>query len=333
MLIDLILMRNNLFFIFWQWDKMEKIFRCDASIIIDLVSKFYYTLELQFILIRRMENQKTASPIKPIDLKELVAEKNQKLARRIPGFVYRLMNRLLHIQEINEIMAKYGHLHGVPFIEAVLGYFDVKLVRRGEENLPLSGRYIFASNHPLGGFDGLMLIKVVTERMGDSLFLVRDELTKIGQLSELFVPINKFGDQRRSMDLIRQGYESDRQILVFPSGLASRRIGGNVVDLSWHKHFIAKSIEYQRDIIPVYFSGKNSRLFYCVANLRKWLGIRFNIEMFLLSHEMFRNRGKTFDIHFGKPISWTHFDHTKSGSEWAAEVKNIVYELTNEQNK
>ncbi len=280
-----------------------------------------------------METEKSATPLKPIVLKELVAEKNSRLAGRIPRFVYGLMNRLLHIREINEIITNYGHLKGIPFIEAVLRYFEVKVVYKGEENLPQSGKYIFASNHPLGGFDGLMLIKAVTDHMGKSLFLVRDELTKIPPLAELFIPINKFGDQRRSAGVINEAYASDSQILIFPAGLASRKIKGKIADLTWQKHFIQKSVEHHRDIVPVFISGQNSRLFYWLANFRKWSGIRINLEMFLLSDELFKNRGKTFGITFGKPIPWNHFDRSKSHAEWAATVKDAVYLLPVNQNK
>ena len=280
-----------------------------------------------------MEIEVTTASLKELVLKELVAEKNPRLAGRIPGFVYGLMNRLLHIREVNEIIRRYGHLTGVPFIEAVLGYFEVEVEHTGEEHLPLSGQYIFASNHPLGGFDGLMLIKVVSDYLGKSLFLVRDELTKIPPLAELFIPINKFGDQRRSANLINEAYGSKSQILIFPSGLASRKISGKIVDLQWQKHFIQKSIEHQRDVVPVFISGQNSRFFYWLANLRKILGIRINLEMFLLPDELFKNRGKTFVISFGEPISWSNFDRTKSHLEWALEVKNEVYKLSNNSNK
>jgi putative hemolysin len=260
-------------------------------------------------------------------------EKNPRLAAKIPRFVYSLMNKLLHIKEVNEIIRKYGHLNGIPFIEAVLDYFEVKVVHHGEENLPVTGHYIFASNHPLGGFDGLMLIKVVSDRMGKSRFLVRDELTKIPPLAELFIPINKFGDQRRSASLINEAYDSDSQILIFPSGLASRKIKGKIVDLTWQKHFIQKSVEHHRDVIPVFISGKNSRFFYWLANFRKWTGIRINLEMFLLPDELFKNRGRTFTISFGKPIPWNRFDRTKPTSQWATLVKDTVYELANKSNK
>ncbi len=275
-----------------------------------------------------METEDSPSRLKEIAIKELVAEKNPRLAGRIPGFVYHLMNRLLHISEVNEIIRRYGHLSGVPFINAVLEYFKVKIVCDGEDNLPKSGHYIFASNHPLGGFDGLMLLKIATDHLGRSLSLSRDELTKIPPLKELFIPINKFGDQRRSAQWINESYKSDIQVLIFPSGLASRKINGEIRDLVWQKHFIQKAVEHHRDVIPVFISGQNSRFFYELANFRKWIGIKINLEMFLLPDELFKNRGKTFVITFGKPIPSSRFDRTKSHLEWAAIVRDEVYQLS-----
>ena len=114
-----------------------------------------------------MENETAVPHLKTIVLKELVAEKNPKLASRLPGFVYGLVNRILHIREVNEIIRRYGHLKGIPFISAVLEYFDVKVVLTGVEKLPVTGTFIFASNHPLGGFDGLMLIKAGDRPAGE----------------------------------------------------------------------------------------------------------------------------------------------------------------------
>lgn len=265
--------------------------------------------------------------MKPIVLKELIAEKNSRLAGRIPGFVYGWLNRILHIREINEVISRYGHQQGIEFITSLFDHFQVSFDYRGTENLPQEGRYIFASNHPLGGFDGLILLYGVDRFLGPSLFLARDELTKIPQLKELFVPINKHGSQRNSAGILNAAYQSDSQILIFPAGLASRKKRGVIADLEWHKHFVQKSIEHQRDVVPVFISGRNTSFFYWLSNFRQLIGIKFNIEMFLLPDELFRQRGKSFTITFGKPIPWQSFDRSKTPSEWAEEVKKVVYGL------
>lgn len=265
--------------------------------------------------------------MKPIVLKDLVSEKNPKLANRIPGFVYGWMNRLLHIREVNDIIFGNMDTTGIDFVQTVLKHFQVSFDFQGTENLPQSGRYIIASNHPLGGFDGLILINGVNKFLGPSVFLVRDELTKIPQLSKLFIPINKFGNQRNSINQINAAYESNNQVLIFPAGLASRRKRGIIRDLEWHKHFIQKSVEFQRDIIPVHMSGRNSNFFYWFSNMRKFIGLKFGLEMLLLPDEMFKQRGEKFTITFGKPIPWQTFNNSKTPTQWADEVKNMVYQL------
>ena len=264
----------------------------------------------------------------PIVLKDLVAEKNGRLARRIPGFVYNLMHRILHIREINEIISRYGDKKGIEFVISCLDYFEVHFDFQGTENLPKKGSYIIVSNHPLGGFDGLILLNGVTKFMGPSLFLVRDELTKIPQLKDVFIPINKYGLQRNSINQINAAYESDQQVLIFPAGLASRKKRGIIADLEWHKHFIQKAVEHKRDVIPVFMSGRNSNFFYWFSNLRKFIGIKFGIEMLLLPDELFKQRGKSYTITFGKPIPWQTFDHSKTPTQWAEAVKKVVYGLT-----
>lgn len=271
--------------------------------------------------------QTTDKQFKPIVIKDLVREKNPKLAARLPWFVYSIINRLIHIREINDILKNHCNLRGIGFIATIFKQFKIEFVFNGVENLPKEGRFIFASNHPLGGFDGLLLLYGVDKYVGKSLFLVRDELTKIPQFAELFIPINKHGGQRKSAALINEAYESDNQILIFPSGMASRKINGIITDLPWNKHFIQKSIEHQRDVIPVHIEGRNSSFFYWLANFRKKIGIKFNIEMFLLADEMFKQQGKTFASTFGKPLPWQHFDHSKTATDWASEVRKNVYQL------
>jgi hypothetical protein len=93
------------------------------------------------------------------------------------------------------------------------------------------------------------------------------------------------------------------------------------------KNFIIKAVEFERDVIPVHFEGRNSRFFYNLANLRKASGIKFNFELVYLPDEMYKNSNQTFTITFGKPIPYETFDKSKTPSEWARTVKEVVYAL------
>jgi len=271
--------------------------------------------------------EKEAS-FKPISIRELFASKSPGLARMIPGFIYRYIHRIMRIDFINDFLWRYGHLRGIDFVDRVVSEFNVTERLHGLENIPSSGRFIFASNHPLGGFDGMLLMRAVDRKLGNPRFLTNDVLLNIPQLKSLFVPVNKHGGHSRDAAiLLKEAYRSDVQILIFPSGLASRKIRGEIVDLEWKKHFISKAVQYQRDIIPVFVSGRNSDRFYRLAKWRKRLRIKWNLEMFFLPDETMRHRNTTVHIYFGKPIPYATFDRSKTHQEWAATVKRMVYEL------
>lgn len=267
--------------------------------------------------------------LKPINIRALFKEKNPKIAGIIPGFIYRYIDRIGHIDECNEVIANYGHLKGVDFAQKTVEYFKVSEEVNGLANVPTSGRFIFVANHPLGGFDALLLISNVYKRIGDLRFLVNDVLMKITPLANIFVPINKHGaHSRQAARMIDETYRSDKQILIFPAGLASRKIKGEVADTDWKKHFVQKAVEHKRDVIPVHISGENSKFFYNLANTRKALGVKWNLEMFYLPDETFRHKGGKFKLTFGKPIPYTTFDNSKTPKEWADEVRRILYSLS-----
>ena len=270
--------------------------------------------------------------IKPVNVKEIFRSKSPRLARMIPGFVYRFINNIMHIDFLNEFIRERGHLREINFVNASLEQFEIKETFVGYDRIPLSGRFIFAANHPLGGFDSMLLMKAVYDKLGALKFLVNDVLMTVPNFGNLFVPVNKHGSYaREAAKILHQAYSSSEQILIFPSGYASRKIGGKVADLEWKKHFISKAIEYKRDIIPVFISGQNSKRFYRVANLRKFFRIKWNLEMFLLPDETYRHRKKELTLYFGNPIPYSFFDKSKSHQEWANYVYDLVYSLPAEK--
>jgi putative hemolysin len=234
----------------------------------------------------------------------------------------------MHIGFLNDLLQRNGHLKGTAFVDQVVKEFNVKRYLHGLENVPETGKYIFASNHPLGGFDGLLLLKTVDEKLGNPKFLTNDILLNIPQLRDVFVPVNKHGGHsRNAARQLSEAYNSEAQILIFPSGLASRKIKGKIVDLEWKKHFITKAVQYKRDVIPVFISGRNTNRFYRLAKIRKFLRIKWNLEMFFLPDETMRHQNTDVHIYFGKPVPWSAFDKTKTHKEWADWIKEKVYRL------
>ncbi|HHJ11087.1 MAG TPA: glycerol acyltransferase [Bacteroidetes bacterium] len=269
-----------------------------------------------------------------IDVEKAIGDKNPRLLKTLPGFVLRYLKKIIHQDDLNEIIRRFHDQKGLDFVEKVLEFMGITYTAEGLENIPERGRFLFVSNHPLGGLDGLVFIHVIGKIFPYLKFPVNDFLLNIKNLDPIFLPINKHGSQSRdAVHAIEEAYASDSQILYFPAGLCSRKIKGKIVDLEWKKHFITKAVEYKRDIIPVYFSGRNSSFFYNLANLRVFLGIKSNIEMIYLPNEMFKQRGKKLILKVGQPIPYTFFDRTRTAKEWADYIKDIVYSIGSTINK
>jgi putative hemolysin len=263
-----------------------------------------------------------------IDIKKIFREKSPGLAPLIPGFIYAYLKKVLHLDYVNGYLERHGEKMGLEFLEPAYIEFNVKMEVNGAEHLPPQGRFLMVANHPLGGFDGSMLIYIMRQHYPKVIFLVNDILMNLKNLEEVFVPINKHGGQsRESVKQLDAAYRSDMQILSFPSGMVSRKIKGRIQDLEWQKNFILKAVQYKRDVIPIHVSGRNSKFFYRLANLRKFLGIKWNLEMFYLPDETYNHRDKTFHFTIGKPIPHTIFDSSHSPREWAAMVRELVYRL------
>jgi 1-acyl-sn-glycerol-3-phosphate acyltransferase len=274
-----------------------------------------------------MENDQPMK-IKPINIRQVFHDKNPGLANILPGFVYRYLEKIVHQRDINEFLGRHGDKYGLDFARAAIHDFNVTITVAGDENLPRNGRCIFAANHPLGGFDGILLMDVMSRYYTDFRFLSNDILMNIINLHSLFIPINKHGKQAtEAAAILHEAYLSDVQIVTFPSGLVSRYINGQVMDLEWKKNFISKAVHYKRDIVPVHFTGRNSAFFYRLYRIRKFLGIKSNLEMFYLVDETFKHRNDHLTVTFGKPISYTTFDHSKTPIQWAKWVKEQVYGL------
>jgi len=266
-----------------------------------------------------------------IDLDSVIKAKAPKIYNKIPKCFISYLKKKIHQDELNEILTIYADKDGVDFMQSVVGYFGLTLNVVGLDKIEKEGRYIFASNHPLGGLDGICLSAVIGEKFDKKIkYPVNDLLLHIPNLRSIFVPINKYGSQSKyAASQMNEAFASDNQIITFPAGLCSRKSKGKICDLEWKKTFILKAVENKRDVIPVYFEAANSKFFYRFANIRKHLGIKFNVELIFLPDEMFKCKGSTFTIIFGNPIPWETFDKSKSTSEWTQIVKDEVYSLGN----
>jgi putative hemolysin len=263
-----------------------------------------------------------------IDIEKAIALKNPSLLKWMPGFVLRYIKRVTHEEWLNSVLNKHLTKKGWDFANALIQEFEMEVTVSGAENIPQTGGVILASNHPLGGMDGIAFVQAIGKIRPDVRILVNDLLMTFNNFEPIFVPVNKFGkNSAEANQRIEEVYSKGYVVLIFPAGLVSRKQEEGIKDLLWKKSFIAKAKQYQLPVIPTHISGRNSSFFYNLANFRKKIGLKVNLEMFWLVDEMYKQRKGKIHITLGKPIPATYFDDSKSDAAWADHMKSIVYEL------
>lgn len=267
-----------------------------------------------------------------IDIDRVLRERIPGYYRYLPGRFVKWLEGVICQKGLNELLSHNGDMQGADFARGVINDLGVTYSLKGTIPRPDNPRVILASNHPLGGLDGLVLATVAAEIFpgrGVTKFIVNDLLEFVEPLRPIFLGVNKHGAQsREKAERIEEAFAGPDPMVMFPAGLVSRRgKGGVVADLAWHKMAVVKAISSHRDIIPVHFSGKNSEFFYKFARLRTRLGIPVNLEMARLPREVFLSRGAHFTITFGSPIPWETLRGGKEAAAQAEAIRNIVYDL------
>ena len=263
-----------------------------------------------------------------IDVDNVLRTRLPKHYRYIPRFVVRWLERTICQDRLNTILEKMADKNSVDAATAALDEMGITVTASGLDKLP-DGRYMFVSNHPLGGLDGLALISFLGNRYAHKIkFLVNDLLMAVVPLRGVFLPVNKYGHQSREAAAeIKESLKGDNQMITFPAGLCSRmQPDGTIADLPWQKAAVVHAVNYQRDIVPIYFDARNSRFFYRFANWRKRLGIKFNIELIFLPKEMLKQSGSNLRFVVGQPIPWSSLD-ARAPKQEAARLRDIVYSM------
>lgn len=208
-----------------------------------------------------------------IDVQAVLRSKAPGAARWVPGPVVRWLERTIHQDEINYILEEYSALPPREFIRSCFRFWGVTYSIEGLDRLDPRGRWLFASNHPFGGMDGMMLADELIGHFGDVRVVVNDLLMHLEPLRPLWIPVNKHGGQNAEcLRRFDEAFAGDLPILTFPAGLCSRRIGGRVEDLEWKTNFVKRAASSGRTVVPVFVEGELSRFFYRLSNLRRRLG-------------------------------------------------------------
>lgn len=236
-----------------------------------------------------------------LDVIALLRRKNPRLARRIPSPGRFLIRRIAREQALRSVLARLGDCTGCDFVERALRALRISVDVVGIEQLPETPRIVVCANHPTGGIDGLVLMALLCRRYGSVLAPANDLLGELSGIRPLIVPVDKYGDNSKRHHLYTEAYRSNHPLLVFPAGRTGRIRAGRMREYRWNRSFVRLARRFDRTIVPVALSGKNSWWFYAIWRVRRLLGLTINIEQFLLIDELLRQRGASRRIVVGAP--------------------------------
>lgn len=240
-----------------------------------------------------------------IDLRSILNSKAPGLIDRYPSFLtdplLLLLNRFLYLGTINSFLQKNSELKDIDFFDEFFDYLDFSYVvsKKEKDRIPSEGRVIIVANHPLGGLDGLALLKLVSEVRPDVKIVVNDVLSEIDNLNELFLPVDIHNSRMQSANLTRilSALNSEAAVIIFPAGEVSRLTTKGIRDRAWNKGVLLLAKMSKADILPVYIHGRNSIFFYLLSLIWK------KFSMFMLPGEMLRKKGMNLSFKIGEPIT------------------------------
>ena len=246
-----------------------------------------------------------------IDINKIVRESNSKFFNQLPNFIKDLiilfLNKLIRLQEINSIIDKFNDKFGIDFIDELFEHLDISYTVSAKDklNIPSEGKLLVVSNHPLGGIDGLILLKLISEIRTDVKIIVNNILLNIDNLKEYFIPFDLFSGktQRTNVEQIYNCLNNNEVIIVFPAGEVSRFYPTGIGDAAWKKSILQIAKKHRAPVLPVFVHAKNSLFFYIVSLFNKKLSI------FLLPREVFNKKNKSFNVSIGHHIPSEAFEN------------------------
>ncbi|PQV46023.1 putative hemolysin [Jejuia pallidilutea] len=250
----------------------------------------------------------------------------------IGTFIGWLLMKVLKISTLNKIYNRNKHLSEVDFLNGILGDFQIKFEIPEEDlkRLPKDGAYITVSNHPLGGIDGILLLKLMLEQRKDFKIIANFLLHRIAPLKPYIMPVNPFEDRKDAKSSVagfknailhlREGHP----LGIFPAGeVSTYRDGKLVVDRPWEEAAMKLIKKAEVPIVPIYFHAKNSKLFYKLSKISD------TFRTAKLPSELLTQKKRTIKVRIGKPISVTDQKEHESLESFSEFIRRKTYMLSN----
>lgn len=243
-----------------------------------------------------------------------------------------LLMKLLKISTLNKVYKRNKHLKDIAFLNGILEEFQIKFEMPEEDlkRLPKEGAYITVSNHPLGGIDGILLLKLMAEQRHDFKIIANFLLHRIAPLKPYIMPVNPFEDRKDAKSSI-SGFKTailhlrnGHPLGIFPAGeVSTYRDGKLVVDKPWEEAAMKLIQKANVPVVPIYFHAKNSKLFYKLSKISD------TFRTAKLPSELLTQKKRTIKVRIGRPISVKDQNEHTSLEEFSEFLRRKTYMLSN----
>ena len=247
-----------------------------------------------------------------------------------------LLMKALKISTLNKIYDRNKHLSEIEFLNAILDEFQIKFEIPEEDfkRLPKDGAYITISNHPLGGIDGILLLKLMLEKEPNFKIIANFLLHRIEPMKKYIMPVNPFENHKDAKSSVIGIKETLRHLSdgkplgMFPAGeVSTYKDGKLVVDKAWEEGAIKVIRKAQVPVVPIYFHAKNSRFFYFLSKINPTL------RTAKLPSELLTQKDRVIKVRIGKPISVTEQNEHKTIEDYSEFLRRKTYMLANSFNE
>ncbi|APY10797.1 glycerol acyltransferase [Seonamhaeicola sp. S2-3] len=250
----------------------------------------------------------------------------------IGTFIGWVLMKVLKISTLNKIYKRNKHLTKLDFLNGILNDFQIKFEIPEEDlkRLPKDGAYITISNHPLGGIDGILLLKLMLEQRSDFKIIANFLLHRIAPLKPYIMPVNPFEDRKDAASSIA-GFKNaiihlrnGHPLGIFPAGeVSTYRDGKLVVDKPWEEAAIKLIKKAEVPIVPIYFHAKNSKLFYKLSKISD------TFRTAKLPSELLTQKRRTIKVRIGRPILVKDQKEYNSLNDFSEFIRKKTYMLAN----
>ncbi|WP_411029667.1 GNAT family N-acyltransferase [Spongiimicrobium sp. 3-5] len=251
-------------------------------------------------------------------------------------FIGWILMKVTKISGINRFYDNHKHLEGIDFLDAILEHYEIdfEIPEEDYRRLPKEGPYITISNHPLGGIDGVLLLKLLLQQRSDFKIIANFLLNRIAPMAPYIMPVNPFENHKDAKSSIggfktallhlREGHP----LGIFPAGeVSTYRDGKLIVDRPWEESALKLIKKAKVPVVPIYFHAKNSRLFYRLSKISDVF------RTAKLPSEVASQRNRSIKVRIGQPISVQTQEENESLEEFTELLRKKTYILANAYEK